>query len=143
LDVRRGRVAVDGLCMPHSPRWDGQQWWLCDSGEGTICTFDLASGSPRAAAALPGFTRGLAFAAGRAIVGLSRIRKQHILDAPPVRARFPRLRSGVWLVDPANGRTRGALEFVRGGREVFEVAFLPGILRPELQVTSPSPAPLS
>lgn len=134
LDVRRQRVAVSDLCMPHSPRWDGQQWWLCNSGEGTLATFDPASGECEPVAALPGFTRGLAFAAGRALVGLSRIRRRHILDAPPVRARWPRLRSGVWLVDPADGRSPGALEFVLGGREVFDVAFLPGILRPELEM---------
>jgi hypothetical protein len=80
--------------------------------------------SPQPVAVLPGFTRGLTFAAGRAIVGLSRIRKRHILDAPPVRERFPKMRSGVWLVDPASGRTTGALEFIRGGREVYDVTLL-------------------
>jgi uncharacterized protein (TIGR03032 family) len=133
LDIREERVAVAGLCMPHSPRWYVRRWWLCNSGEGTLCTFDPTTGACSPATALPGFTRGLAFVGGHALVGLSRIRKRHILDAPPVRERFPRMRSGVWLVDLATSRTAGALEFVRGGREVFDVAFLPGILRPELQ----------
>jgi uncharacterized protein (TIGR03032 family) len=139
LDVRANRVAAAGLCMPHSPRWDGAHWWLCNSGEGTLCTFDPSTGACRAAAYLPGFTRGLAFAHGRAVVGLSRIRKRHILDAPPVRARHPRLRSGVWLVDPASEAATGALEFVRGGREVFDVAFLAGVVRPGLRPLSPAP----
>lgn len=132
LDVRRQRVAVGGLCMPHSPRWDGRRWWLCNSGEGTLCTFDPRHGACEPVAALPGFTRGLCFTADRAVVGLSRIRKRHVLDAPPVRARFPKLRSGLWLVDPATGRTTGALEFVRGGREVFDAAFLPGAIHTDL-----------
>jgi uncharacterized protein (TIGR03032 family) len=127
IDVLRQRVAVGGLCMPHSPRWDGQRWWLCNSGEGALCTFDPRSGAFNAVAALPGFTRGLCFVADRAVVGVSRIRKRHILDAPPVRARFSKLHSGVWLINPATGRTTGALEFVRGGREVFDVAFLPAL----------------
>jgi hypothetical protein len=79
---------------------------------------------PEPVAILPGFTRGLTFAAGRAIVGLSRIRKRHILDAPPVRERFSKMRSGIWLVDPGSGRTTGALEFIRGGREVYDVALM-------------------
>jgi uncharacterized protein (TIGR03032 family) len=141
LDVRDQRVAVSGLCMPHSPRWHAGGWWLCNSGEGTLSAFDPLAGSCKPVAALPGFTRGLAFAAEHALVGLSRIRKRHILDAPPVRERFPRLRSGVWLVDPSTGRTAGALEFVRGGREVFDVAFLPGILRPELELPANLPEP--
>jgi uncharacterized protein (TIGR03032 family) len=129
VDVGQQRVAVRGLCMPHSPRWDGRRWWLCNSGEGTLCTFDPHTGAFQPVAALPGFTRGLCFAAGRAVAGLSRIRRRHILDAPPVRTRFPALRSGLWLVDPEEGHTTGALEFVRGGREVYDVGFLAGDVR--------------
>jgi uncharacterized protein (TIGR03032 family) len=128
LDVTSNRIVASDLCMPHSPRWDGSHWWFCNSGEGTLCQFEASSGSHLAVAALPGFTRGMAFAGGRAVVGLSRIRRRHILDAPPVRARYPRLRSGLWLVDVAASRIPGALEFVRGGREVFDVTFLPGIV---------------
>jgi uncharacterized protein (TIGR03032 family) len=128
LNVTSDRVVTSNLCMPHSPRWDGSQWWFCNSGEGTLCQFDASGGAHHAVAALPGFTRGLTFAGGRAVVGLSRIRRRHILDAPPVRDRYPRLRSGLWLVDIAAGRIPAALEFVRGGREVFDVAFLPGIV---------------
>jgi uncharacterized protein (TIGR03032 family) len=128
LDVTSDRVVASNLCMPHSPRWDESQWWFCNSGEGTLCQFDATGGVHHAVAALPGFTRGLMFAGGRAVVGLSRIRRRHILDAPPVRARHRSLRSGLWLVDVAAGRIPGALEFVRGGREVFDVAFLPGVV---------------
>ena len=124
IDVRRNRIAARGLCLPHSPRWHAGRWWFCNSGEGTLCTLSPSALSCAPVAALPGFTRGLAFAAGRAIVGLSRIRQRHILDAPPVRNRFPRMRSGVSLVDVATGRETGSLEFVRGGREVYDAAFL-------------------
>jgi uncharacterized protein (TIGR03032 family) len=144
LEAMAGRVVASGLCMPHSPRWHDGQWWLCNSGLGALCTFDPVSGDVRETAALPGFTRGLCFAAGRAIVGLSHIRPEHILDAPPVRERFDQLRSGVWLVDDVSGVNTGALEFVRGGREVFDAAFLPGITsldleRPSLENPSETP----
>jgi uncharacterized protein (TIGR03032 family) len=125
IDVRENRIAARGLCMPHSPRWHDGRWWFCDSGQGTLARLDERTGLCTSVATLPGFTRGLSFAAGRAIVGLSRIRKRHILDAPPVRERFPRMRSGVWLIDPTSGRETGALEFTRGGREVYDVAYLP------------------
>jgi uncharacterized protein (TIGR03032 family) len=128
LDTTSNRVVASGLCMPHSPRWDGGRWWFCNSGEGALCHLDGPKGQYGAVAALPGFSRGLTFIGGRAVVGLSRIRRRHILDAPPVRARYPRLRSGLWLIDISAGRIPGALEFVRGGREVFDVAFLPGIV---------------
>ncbi|HYO26368.1 MAG TPA: DUF4915 domain-containing protein, partial [Lacipirellulaceae bacterium] len=71
LATRSGDVVARGLCMPHSPRWDGARWWLCNSGQGTLATLDPAARQFRDVATLPGFTRGLAFAAGRAGVGLS------------------------------------------------------------------------
>lgn len=123
IDARRNRVAVRGLCMPHSPRWHDGRWWLCNSGEGSLCVLDERRRTCEPVAYLPGFTRGLCFAAGSAVVGLSRIRRRHILDAPPVRRRFKQLRSGIALVNPARGVETGALEFVAAGREVYDVTF--------------------
>lgn len=127
IDVLHDRVAARGLSLPHSPRWHAGRWWLCDSGRGAIATFDSQREVCEPVVELPGFTRGLTFAGNRVVVGLSRIRKHHILDAPPVRLRWPRLRSGLALVDQARGVETGSLEFIGGGREVFDVAFLPHV----------------
>jgi uncharacterized protein (TIGR03032 family) len=131
IDALRSRVVVRGLCLPHSPRWFAGEWWLCDSGRGTLAAIDLKKGVCEPVIELPGFTRGLTFAAGRAVVGMSKIRKRHILDAPPVRERWPRLRSGLSLVDYSRGIETGSLEFTRGGREVYDVAFMPYVTRLE------------
>jgi uncharacterized protein (TIGR03032 family) len=133
LDVRGNRIVASGICMPHSPRWHDGRWWLCDSGAGALCVLDPRRGACETIATLPGFTRGLCFAASRAVVGLSRIRKEHILDAPLLRERFPISRSGLALVDPTSGRETGRLEFTMGGREVYDVAFLPNLQLCELQ----------
>jgi uncharacterized protein (TIGR03032 family) len=127
IDVLHDRVASRGLCLPHSPRWHARRWWLCDSGRGGLATYDPSRENCESVIELPGFTRGLTFVGDRAVVGLSRIRKRHILDAPPVRKRWSRLRSGLSLVDQERGIETGSLEFVRGGREVFDVAFLPNV----------------
>lgn len=125
IDVQGEQIAVNGLNMPHSPRWHESRWWFCNSGEGAVCTFAPGRAGVEEVAALAGFTRGLTFAHGRAAVGLSRIRRRHILDAPPVRQRWPALRAGVAIIDPASGAETGGVEFVRGGREVYDVAFIP------------------
>ena len=44
--------------------------------------------------------------------------------------RFKQLKCGVAVVDLRNGNLIGALEFTAGCREVFDVAWLPGIRRP-------------
>lgn len=128
IDVRQNRVVARGLSLPHSPRWHAGKWWLCNSGRGALAMFHPGREACEPVIELPGFTRGLTFVGERAVVGLSRIRKRHILDAPPVREQWPRLRSGIAVVDYSRGVETGSLEFVRGGREVYDVAFLPGLM---------------
>ncbi len=132
IDVVQNRVVVRGLSMPHSPRWHHGRWWFCNSGQGTLSVFQPETGESEEVCSLPGFTRGLQMVGDFALVGLSRIRRRHVLDAPPVRARHHRLQAGVVLVDLKTGKQLGGLEFVRGGSEVFDVVFLPGVRRPDL-----------
>jgi len=132
ISVADNRVVARGLCMPHSPRWHEGRWWLCNSGHGMLCTFDEQLGRCEEFCALPGFTRGLCLVGNHALVGLSKFREKHILDAPPVRVRDAKLMAGVALVELGTCRQIGALEFVRGGREVYEVVFLPGVPRPNV-----------
>ncbi len=137
IDVARNEIVARDLNMPHSPRRHRGRWWLCNSGHGSLSQFDPASGECLEFCALPGFTRGLCFVGKYALVGLSKIRPEHILDAPPVRARHGELKAGVALVNLTTGKQDGLLEFVEGGREVFEVTFLRGIEEPRLQTSDP------
>ena len=133
IDIAENQVVASGLCMPHSPRWYRGRWWLCNSGHGMLSTFNALAAQCEDFCALPGFTRGLCFVGDYALVGLSKIRKEHILDAPPVRASGTEMMAGVALVDLHTSRQIGAIEFVRGGREVYEVLFLPGIRKLDVQ----------
>ncbi|QEG37277.1 TIGR03032 family protein [Bythopirellula goksoeyrii] len=133
IDVARNEIVARNLCMPHSPRRYRRAWWLCNSGHGSLSRFDPSSSECQEVCALPGFTRGLCFTGKYALVGLSKIRPKHILDAPPVRARHGELTAGVALVNLSTGKQEGLLEFVEGGNEVFEVAFLRDVKEPRLQ----------
>ena len=87
IDVASGEVAIGGLSMPHSPRWWGGRLWLLESGTGSLCLADLDAGSVEVVAELPGFTRGLTFLDGIALVGLSQIRESATFgDLPLTRA---------------------------------------------------------
>jgi uncharacterized protein (TIGR03032 family) len=136
IDVPNNSIVARGLCMPHSPRRYRGKWWLCNSGHGSLSVFDEATGECSEVCSLPGFTRGLCFVGHYALVGLSKIRPKHILDAPPVRERHPELIAGVALVNLNTGKCEGYLEFTSGGSEVFEVAFLKAIESPKLQMLS-------
>ena len=133
IDITLDQIVATRLCMPHSPRWHQGRWWLCNSGHGMLSTFSDRSEHCEDFCQLPGFTRGLCLVGNHALVGLSKIRKKDILDTPSGRIDPTQMMAGVALVDIQNARLGGTLEFLSGGREVYEVLFLPGTRRPDVE----------
>ncbi len=71
IEVRTGAVLIDGLSMPHSPRFYNHQLWLLESGVGSLARLDPFTGRLETVAELAGFTRGLDFHGQFAFIGLS------------------------------------------------------------------------
>ena len=132
LDIGADAVLARGLAMPHSPRVHDGRLYVLDSGRGTLCQVDRDDGSVATVAELPGYTRGLAFAGGVALVGLSTIREKHVFGGMPVEERAGQLRCGVAVVDLDTGALRGVLECTAGATELFDLRFLPGLRRPNI-----------
>jgi uncharacterized protein (TIGR03032 family) len=137
IDVPAGRVVARGLSMPHSPRTHGGRIWVLESGRGHLSVVDPAAGRVEPVAALPGFTRGLAFHGGLAFVGLSRIRETATFGGLPLDDRRDALKCGLAVVDLASARVVGALEFRTGVEEIFDVQVVPGVRLPV--VVGPDP----
>jgi uncharacterized protein (TIGR03032 family) len=141
IDVASGEVAIGGLSMPHSPRWWDGRLWLLESGTGSLCLADLDAGSVEVVAELPGFTRGLAFLDGVALVGLSQIRESATFSDLPLTRRLQERQCGVWMVDLESGDVVGFLRFDDLVQEIFDVAVLPGVRFPEIaEATGPTTA---
>jgi uncharacterized protein (TIGR03032 family) len=134
LEVPSSDVIVDGLSMPHSPRWHDGRLWFLESGEGGICVADLEAGEWETVAELPGFTRGLAFIDQIALVGLSQVRETATFGGLPLTERLDQSERlcGVWAVDTTTGQTLGFLRFEELVQEVFDIAILPGKNFPEI-----------
>jgi uncharacterized protein (TIGR03032 family) len=132
LDVPSGKVVARGLSMPHSPRLHDGRLWLLESGTGQLVLVDLASGRRQTAAALPGFTRGLALCGPYAFVGLSKIRATSAMDGVPLAERREQLKCGVAVVDLRRGQSVALLEFQTAVEEIFDVQLLPGLRFPEV-----------
>jgi uncharacterized protein (TIGR03032 family) len=130
VDVATGDIVLRGAAMPHSPRWHDGRLWLLNSGTGELWVVDVATGAQSVVCGLPGYLRGLCFAGAYALVGLSRIREKHIFGGLPIEQRHRELRCGVAVVDVRSGQTAGLIEFTRGCTELYDVHFLPGVLRP-------------
>jgi uncharacterized protein (TIGR03032 family) len=134
LEVPSGRVAASGLSMPHSPRLYRGRLWLLHSGAGLLGSVDLEGGSFSGLAFCPGYLRGLAFAGDYAVVGLSRPRHDKTFSGLPLDAELARrgaeARCGLHVIDL---RTGDAAHWVRVEgmvSELYDVAVLPGVVRP-------------
>jgi len=126
LDVASGEVVTTGLAMPHSPRWYDGALYVLNSGLGRLERVDLGTGRREAVAAVPGYARGLAFHAGLAFVGLSRIRETAVFGATPIAAYAEQLKCGIGVIEVSTGTTVATLEFANGVEEIFDVQVVPG-----------------
>jgi uncharacterized protein (TIGR03032 family) len=123
-----------GLTCPHSATRHHGDLWLCDSGFGAIGVVDdvcrgVGHSSLSTVARLPGFTRGLAFAGGRAIVGLSKVIDRYEPYAPGLDPAASRC--GLAIVDAATGVVEAQLWWPNG-LQIYEVQTLPSVTRPTL-----------
>lgn len=134
VDVRTNRIVASGLSMPHSPRLHRGRLWLLNSGTGYLGSVDPVTGTFMPWAFCPGYARGLAFVGDHAVVGLSRPRQDKTfgglaLDAA-LASKGADARSGVHVVDLASGDTTHWLRLEGMVRELYDVAVLPGVVRP-------------
>ena len=130
IDVVSDEIVLDGLSMPHSPRWHQGQLWVLNSGAGEILSVDPESGRASVVCSLPGYLRGLCFVGPYALVGMCKIREKHIFGGLPIQERVGELRCGVAVVDLRSGSSIGLFEYTAGCEELYDVQFLPGVHRP-------------
>lgn len=129
MEVPSGRVLLDGLCMPHSPRvYDGWPHVL-DSGTGRVLRLDPDRSQPETLAELPGFVRGLDRLGDILFVGLSRIRVQPGRTPPPVAGKYDKLICGVAAFSRSHRRVVGYLMLDDSQDEIFDVRVLPNFRR--------------
>jgi uncharacterized protein (TIGR03032 family) len=132
IDVDSGEIITRGLSMPHSPRWHHNRLWLLESGDGSIGTIDLNTGTYEVVARLPGFTRGLSFIGPFAFIGLSQVRESAIFSGIPVVERLDERVCGVWIVNVETGEAIAFVRFEDAVQEIFAVEALPGMRFPDL-----------
>lgn len=134
VDVESGEIVVEGLSMPHSPRLHDGRLWLLNSGTGQLGFVDEAQSRFEPVAFCPGYARGLTFAAGHAIVGLSQARENRTFSGlaldDELSKRDVEARCGLAIVDLSTGDMTSWVRIEGVVRELYDVAFLPGVRRP-------------
>jgi uncharacterized protein (TIGR03032 family) len=133
MDVRSNQIVVQGLSMPHSPRWHDGRLWVLESGNGGVGIVDERSGRYQEICRLPGFTRGLDFAGPYALVGLSQVRETAVFSGIAI-AEMPQDQRccGVWAIDTRSGQIVGFVKFTDAVQEIFAIQLLRGVRWPEV-----------
>ncbi len=134
MDIANEQIIARGLSMPHSPRWYAGQLWLEESGAGSFGCVDPRTGRYESIIELPGFTRGLDFAAHLAFIGLSQVCETAVFSGIPITDRMQQAERtcGVWVVDIRTGQQVAFLKFEDAVQEIFAVSVLAGIRFPDL-----------
>ncbi len=136
MELPDGRVVASGLSMPHSPRIYRGRLWLHDSGTGQFGSIDTTSGTFQPLAFCTGYLRGLAFSGDYAVVGLSCPRHDKTFGGlaleQELRNRGAEPRCGLHVIDLRTGDTAHWVRIEGLVRELYDVAVLPGVVRPAL-----------
>jgi uncharacterized protein (TIGR03032 family) len=130
MDVAGNRILLDGLVMPHSPRWHQGRVYFCESGCGKVCTYEPVTGTVETVIELPGFTRGLAFVGSLMFVGLSAVRSSEVAVKLPIAGGHTE--SGLRVVDLRSGEVVAGMLFTGDVSQIYDVAVVEGSSYPEL-----------
>jgi uncharacterized protein (TIGR03032 family) len=132
MDTTTNKIQVDGLAMPHSPRWYNDRLRVLESGTGTIGTVDVAAKNYRPLKEVSGFTRELDFCGSVAFVGLSQVRESAAFSGIPITERSQERTCGLWAIHIQTGEILGWVKFEDSVQEIFAVRVVPGIRFPDL-----------
>lgn len=134
MDIESNQIVLDNLSMPHSPRLHGGKLWLLNAGSGDLGYVEREQGRFQPVAFCPGFARGLAFHKHYAIVGLSKPRRVRAFAGLSLDERLAAADSeaicGLVVIDTRTGNVAHWVEVEGIVTELFDVAVLPGVMRP-------------
>jgi uncharacterized protein (TIGR03032 family) len=134
IDVVSNEIIVEGLSMPHSPRWYSDRLWLLDSGSGWFGHVDLKTGRFERVAFCAGYLRGLSFVGDFAVVGLSKPRQNRTFSGLGLDEELTRRdaepRCAVEVIDLRSGDVVHWLRIEGVVEELYDVVTLSHVRRP-------------
>lgn len=138
MDVEANSIVIEGLAMPHSPRWHEGRVYFCNSGHGHICSYQPKTKTTEILAEVPGFTRGMDFYGPIMFVGLSKVRQGDVSIPAPIAEKLEETHSGIWLFNTEekneDGQMKeiGHIKFTGNVDQIYDVAVIPNCSFPEL-----------
>lgn len=129
MDVAQNEIVLDGLAMPHSPRWYQGQLYCLLSATGELAKADPGSGNTERVYQTDGFVRGLAIYQDYAFIGYSKLRKNSSTFAKLDIAEKATW-AGISVIYLPTGAYVGQIKYLNSVDEIYDVQIIPGFLRP-------------
>jgi uncharacterized protein (TIGR03032 family) len=135
IDVQKNEIVMQGLSMPHSPRWYRNRLWVHNSGTGEFGYVDLQAGKFIPIAFFPGYLRGVSFVGDYAVVGMSKPRPgKGVFSGLPLQERLASKRveprCGLAIVNLKTGDMVHWFRFDTVVSELYDVAVIENCRKP-------------
>lgn len=131
IDVETDEIILEGLPMPHSPTIYKGELYMLLSATGEFVKVNVAEKSYEVIKQYEGFCRGLSIYQDYAFIGFSKLRKNSSTFAQlpfSDQADF----AGIKMLHLPTQSEVGNLTFAASVDEIYEVAVLPGMIRPNI-----------
>lgn len=130
MEYPSGKIILDGLSMPHSPRIYDGKLYLLNSALGELIEVDRQNGTYKVIVDLGGFARGMDRLGDYLFIGMSKMRHvdEAFSDLSIVKTSF----AGVIAVHLPTATIVGRATYLMSVDELYDVKLLPGKIRPNI-----------
>ena len=136
MEYPSGRIILDGLGMPHSPRLYDGKLYVLNSTQGELIRVDPVKGSYEVVCNIGGFARGIDKVGDYLFIGISKLRhnSKSFSDLPIAKTSF----AGVVAVYLPFGSVSGGVKYQMSVDEIYDIkaihALRPNLLSPDMEV---------
>jgi uncharacterized protein (TIGR03032 family) len=132
IDIDTDEILIDGMIMPHSPKYYDDSVYVCESGLGVVWKYDIKTKHKTELIKLNGFTRGVYIYGGLMFVGTSQIRTSDIKNPIPISRELEETFAGIWIINLKDGSEIGNIIFDGDIDQIYDIAIIPDSTNPEL-----------
>lgn len=132
IDVDSNTVLVEGLIMPHSPRFHKDKLYLCESGTGNVFRYCQETKKLEKMLSVQGFPRGVAFWGPLMFLGVSKIRASNTENRVPLVDMYNETYCQVLIINLETDQVIATLRFEGDVTQIYDIAVVPDSSYPEL-----------
>jgi len=131
IDIETDEIVVEGLPMPHSPRFYSGEIYVLLSATGQLVRVNAQKGNYEIIIDLGGFARGMSIYMDYAFIGLSKLRSSSV-SFSKIDPQGLKNEAGVVILHLPTGKIVGKISYSSSVEEIYEVQIIPNYIRPNI-----------